>query len=93
VEVVPAPPAPARKEPSGRAPVEAATSDAPRSARVEVRTGGERVTVGATDAGTLLGRAFFLAGLPPDTSMRTIRVAAFDAAGARVAALTLHGCG
>jgi hypothetical protein len=66
----------------------------PRSARrVEVRAGGERVTVGATDAGTLLGRAFFLAGLPPDTSMRTVRVAAFDAAGARVAVLTLHGCG
>jgi hypothetical protein len=66
----------------------------PRSARrVEVQAGGERVTVGATDAGELLGRAFFLAGLPPDTSMRTIRIAAFDADGARVAALTLEGCG
>jgi hypothetical protein len=66
----------------------------PRSARrVEVQAGGERVTVPARDAGKLLDRSFFLASLPPDTSLRSVRVVAFDAGGARVAALTLEGCG
>ena len=65
-----------------------------RSARrVEVEADGKRVTVRARDAGRLLDRSFFLASLPPETSMRAIRVVAFDADGTRVAALTLSGCG
>ena len=79
---------------AGRAELRLALGGVPRSARtVRVEAAGARVEVPARDGGELLGRAFFLAELPAERSLRPVRVTALDGTGTAIGSWRLGRCG